>query len=111
MYVCLTCLKCLCVTLQSDGTGGSASLDIENTLWTNTVVASGQALGLVVYTGNETRSAMNTSKPQMKVGLLDMEINTLTKLLFCMVLLLSIVMMLLKVRARLPSRHSDVLLA
>ena len=50
---------------------GAVSLDIENTLWTNTVVASGNAIGIVVYSGYETRSAMNTSKPQMKVSLLE----------------------------------------
>jgi phospholipid-translocating ATPase len=31
------------------------SVNIENTMWANTVVASGTALGLVVYTGPETR--------------------------------------------------------
>lgn len=52
---------------------------MENTLWTNCVVASGTALGAVVYTGQETRSVMNNSQPRSKVGLIDMEINQLTK--------------------------------
>ena len=30
-------------------------LTVDNTLWANTVVASGTAIGLVVYTGRETR--------------------------------------------------------
>lgn len=64
---------------QSDGHGSSESLDVENTLWANCVVASGTALGVVVYTGCETRSVMNNSQPRSKVGLLDMEINQLTK--------------------------------
>jgi phospholipid-translocating ATPase len=72
------------------------SLNIENTVWTNTVVASGTALGVVIYTGYETRSVMNTSKPNMKVGLLDLEVNTLSKILFFMVLVLSLIMMFLK---------------
>lgn len=55
------------------------SLDVENTLWANTVVAAGTATGIVVYTGSETRSVMNNSQPRSKVGLLDMEINGLTK--------------------------------
>ncbi|XP_041375249.1 probable phospholipid-transporting ATPase IIB isoform X2 [Gigantopelta aegis] len=71
-------------------------LGIENTLWASTVVASGTALGVVIYTGAETRIVMNTSQPQSKTGLLDLEINTLTKLLFFAVLVLSIVMMILK---------------
>lgn len=32
------------------------SLDVENTIWANTVVAAGTATGIVVYTGCETRS-------------------------------------------------------
>jgi phospholipid-translocating ATPase len=39
---------------------------------------------------------MNTSKPQNKVGLLDKEINNLTKLLFTAVVVLSLVMVALK---------------
>jgi len=47
------------------------SLNIENTAWSNTVVASGTAIGAVIYTGKETRSVMNTSKASMKVGTLS----------------------------------------
>lgn len=65
--------------LQIDEPPVEDSLNIENTLWANTVVASGTALGLVVYTGKETRSAMNNSQPRSKVGLLDLEVNQLTK--------------------------------
>lgn len=52
---------------------------MDNTLWANTAVASGSALGIVVYTGQETRSLMNHSAIRSKVGLLDQEINQLTK--------------------------------
>lgn len=72
------------------------SLDVENTLWANTVVAAGTATGIVVYTGCETRSVMNNSQPRSKVGLLDMEINGLTKVLFCAVIGLAFTMMCLK---------------
>lgn len=72
------------------------SLDLQNTLWANTVVAAGSATGIVVYTGSETRSVMNNSQPRSKMGLLDMEINGLTKVLFCAVLGLAFVMMCLK---------------
>ena len=54
--------------VQVDGSGED-SLNIENTAWSNTVVASGTAIGAVIYTGSETRSVMNTSKAGMKVGL------------------------------------------
>ncbi|XP_017858404.1 PREDICTED: probable phospholipid-transporting ATPase IIB isoform X2 [Drosophila arizonae] len=81
-----------CVTDGSEDTG----LSVENTLWANTVVAAGTATGIVIYTGCETRSVMNNSQPRSKVGLLDTEINGLTKVLFCAVLGLSLVMMMLK---------------
>ncbi|XP_076041480.1 putative phospholipid-transporting ATPase IIA isoform X2 [Oratosquilla oratoria] len=72
------------------------SLGVENTVWAGTVVASGRLVGVVVYTGDETRAVMNNSTPRSKVGLLDMEINNLTKLLFVAVLGLTLVMMCLK---------------
>ena len=54
-------------------------LSAENVLWSNTVLAAGSAVGLIVYTGPETRAVMNTSHPKTKVGLLDEEINRLAK--------------------------------
>ncbi|KAI0225427.1 putative aminophospholipid-translocase [Massospora cicadina] len=60
------------------------SLTVENVLWANTVLASGKAVGLVVYTGSETRAALNTFHPRTKVGLIDLEINRLAKIL-CLV--------------------------
>lgn len=52
-----------------DESGGNIdeSLSIENTLWSDTVVASGTAVGVVVYTGKHTRSVMNASNPKTKV--------------------------------------------
>jgi len=44
--------------VEVDGTAED-SLNIENTAWSNTVVASGTAVGVVIYTGTETRSVMN----------------------------------------------------
>ncbi|KAK9766200.1 putative aminophospholipid-translocase [Basidiobolus ranarum] len=71
------------------------ALSVENTLWTNTVLASGTAVGLVVYTGKETRAVMNTSHPETKVGLLDMEMNRLSKILCAVTFVLSFVMIAL----------------
>lgn len=60
-------------------------LNVENILWANTVLAAGSAVGMVVYTGKETRAAMNTSDPETKTGLLDLEINRIAKVsLTCM---------------------------
>lgn len=65
-------------------------------MWANTVCAAGTATGIIVYTGNETRSVMNNSQPRSKIGLLDMEINGITKVLFCAVIGLAFVMMCMK---------------
>ncbi|XP_076448860.1 putative phospholipid-transporting ATPase IIB isoform X2 [Babylonia areolata] len=81
---------------RNDGVTVEDSLAVENTLWANTVVASGTALGVVIYTGRETRSVMNTSQPHSKIGTVDLEINTLTKMLFLAVIILSVLMMILK---------------
>ena len=72
------------------------SLSIENTIWSNTVVASGTAIGLVIYTGPECRATMNNSKPTSKMGLIDLELNDLTKILFLATVALSVLMIGLK---------------
>lgn len=69
-------------------------LNVDNTLWCNTVLASGSAIGIVVYTGSETRQSMNQSRPGVKVGLLELEINKLSKLLCLFVFVLSIILVI-----------------
>eukprot|EP01017_Pseudomicrothorax_dubius_P027041 TRINITY_DN3070_c0_g1_i2.p1 TRINITY_DN3070_c0_g1~~TRINITY_DN3070_c0_g1_i2.p1 ORF type:complete len:766 (-),score=175.45 TRINITY_DN3070_c0_g1_i2:1550-3847(-) len=64
-------------------------LHFENTLWANTVLASGTAIGLVLSTGEETRSTMNARKPRSKFGAFDAEVNYLSKLLFILTVVLS----------------------
>ncbi|CAG8498047.1 17763_t:CDS:10, partial [Acaulospora morrowiae] len=71
------------------------ALNVENTLWMNTVLASGTAIGFVIYTGKDTRAVMNTSHPSTKVGLIDHEINNLSKILFLVTFLLSFLMIAL----------------
>ncbi|KIJ61190.1 hypothetical protein HYDPIDRAFT_138015 [Hydnomerulius pinastri MD-312] len=70
-------------------------LTAENVLWANTVLAAGSAIGFVVYTGAETRAVMNTSHPETKVGLLDLEINRLAKILCAVTFALSVVLVAL----------------
>ncbi|KAJ7703301.1 aminophospholipid-transporting P-type ATPase [Mycena rosella] len=70
-------------------------LTAENVLWSNTVLAAGSTVGLVVYTGPETRAVMNTSHPETKVGLLDLEINNLAKILCAVTFVLSVVLVAL----------------
>lgn len=66
------------------------ALSLENTMWANTVLASsGHVLGMVVYTGIESRAQMNSRESQTKVGKLDLEVNLLSKYLFVAMLILS----------------------
>ncbi|KAN0027458.1 hypothetical protein ACTFIU_010412 [Dictyostelium citrinum] len=80
----------------NEESGETESLSVENTLWSNTVIASGNVIGCAVYTGRETRCVMNTSTPSTKVGLLDNELNNLSKILFVLLLCLSLLMITLK---------------
>eukprot|EP00866_Antonospora_locustae_P001524 jgi/Antlo1/1524/1815 len=50
-------------------------LYLENTMWMNTVLATGQVIGMVMYTGKETRAMQNTSKPKIKFGIFETELN------------------------------------
>ncbi|KAI5148219.1 phospholipid-translocating ATPase [Enteropsectra breve] len=59
----------------------SLSLDLDNTVWANTVIATSSALVIVVYTGHHTRSMMNTYKPRIKMGKIDHEVDFLVSVL------------------------------
>lgn len=74
-----------------------APLTIDNTAWANTVLASNAiVLAAVIYTGAQTRQALSTSTSRSKTGLLDYEINNLTKILFALTLTLSITLVALE---------------
>ncbi|KAK5096664.1 putative aminophospholipid-translocase [Lithohypha guttulata] len=84
-------------TAESDPSTTSVPLSIDNTAWANTVLASNTTtLAAIIYTGKQTRSAMSTSQSRSKIGLLEMEINTLTKILCIMTLSLSIILVALE---------------
>jgi phospholipid-translocating ATPase len=84
--------------LQNDGDlSKSAPLSIDNTAWCNTIIASHAiTLAVVMYTGPQTRSALSTSPSRSKTGLLEYEINSLTKILCALTLALSIVLVALE---------------
>lgn len=75
---------------EESGTQREA-LSLEHTLWANTVLASsGHVLGMIVFTGMETRAQMNSKPALTKVGKLDLEINRLSKFLFLVMVVLSL---------------------
>jgi phospholipid-translocating ATPase len=81
----------------SENESNSAPLTIDNTAWANTVLASNTVTyAAIVYTGSQTRAALSTSPSRSKVGLLEYEINSLTKILCILTLALSIVLVALE---------------
>ena len=75
----------------------SSPLTIDNTAWANTVLASSAVVyAVVVYTGAQTRQALSTAPSRSKVGLLELEINNLTKILCALTVTLSGVLVLLQ---------------
>jgi phospholipid-translocating ATPase len=75
----------------------SAPLTVDNTAWANTVCASSTIVyAVVVYTGPQTRAALSTSASRTKTGLLDLEIDSLVKILCALCATLSFVLVALK---------------
>ncbi|KAI5803993.1 P-type ATPase-like protein [Peziza echinospora] len=91
------------ITINSDEPESSSEasrsqpLTIDNTAWANTVLASSSTtLAAVIFTGPETRQALSTSKARSKTGLLEDEINNLTKILCFITFTLSILLVALQ---------------
>ncbi|KAI1170133.1 phospholipid-translocating P-type ATPase [Nemania sp. FL0916] len=83
--------------LSTAAVSRTAPLSIDNTAWANTVVASQvTTMAVVLYTGPQTRSALSTLPSRSKTGLLEYEINSLTKILCALTLALSIVLVALE---------------
>lgn len=79
----------------SEATGTREAITLENTLWANTVLATGKVLGLIVFTGKETKIQKSVRKPVVKLGKIDQEINALSVFLFILMVAISLVIVLL----------------
>ncbi|OXB37825.1 hypothetical protein LQV05_001540 [Cryptococcus neoformans] len=82
-------------TFPGEQTETSTPLSVENVLWANTVLAAGSAVGLVVYTGKETRAVLNTSEAGTKMGTLEKEVNKMAKILCAVTFALSVILVAL----------------
>jgi phospholipid-translocating ATPase len=69
-------------------------LGLDHTLWASTVLTKGVAVGLVMYTGKETRVAMNSNKAIPKFGICDEELNYISKLMFAVMVVISLVLVI-----------------
>ena len=75
----------------------STPLTLDNTAWANTVLASPTTVhALILYTGPQTRSALSTSPSRSKTGLLEHEINALTKILCALTAAISFLLVALE---------------
>ena len=79
------------IQCKAGGENKKEPLNLENTMWASTVVASQGVIGIVCYTGKETRAKMNASTPKVKIGVLDDELDKSNMYLFIITLILSFV--------------------
>ena len=73
------------------GANKKEPLNLENTMWASTVVASQGVIGIVCYTGKETRAKMNASSPKLKIGILDKELNRSNMYLFAITFVIAFI--------------------
>ena len=76
--------------------GDKIGIGLEQTLWRGVKMASGRAILLVIYTGKETKLSMNSKDSGNKFGILDQQLNFFSKILFFILLLLSITLVVLR---------------
>ena len=81
---------------EGEGEIKKEALGLENTVWASTILASKKIIGIVIFTGDETRARMNSSVPKIKTGVLDKELNMLNVYLFIIMVILSIILTYLK---------------
>ena len=70
-------------------------------MWANTVLTNGITHGLVMYIGKETRISMGGSNPRTKFGIIDNEINRISKFLFFIMVILAAIFLALQ-KTQLP---------
>lgn len=75
---------------------GREKLTLENSMWATTVLTNGNIVGLVAYVGRETRISMGGSSARTKFGILDEEINLMSKVLFLLMVLLTMLYLLMQ---------------
>lgn len=77
----------------TDETGGGVQpLGLDNTLWSSTVLCSAHAIVMVLFIGQDTRIRMNIKEGKLKTGRLDQELDNMTKYLFGIMVVLSVLL-------------------
>ncbi|OIR57176.1 MAG: phospholipid-translocating P-type ATPase [Amphiamblys sp. WSBS2006] len=78
------------IRMMTDSKEVLEPLDLENTLWMNTVLTGNLTLGCVVYTGNETRSQQNKTPNKSKNSRLSREMDKIVGVMVLFMILLSV---------------------
>lgn len=71
-------------------------MDLENTIWSGCSLAKGSIYGIVIYNGPESKIMMNSIEGEMKRSKVTDELNDYSKILFVLMLTLSLVLMYLR---------------
>ncbi|UKJ90694.2 cation transporting ATPase [Theileria orientalis] len=69
------------------------SLNVDNVVWMNSIVASGTIHGLVIYIGKDARACLNSKRSRTKFGLFEKELNRLFSILIVLMLGMTIIML------------------
>ena len=82
--------------LEGDIIRTKIPMDLENTIWSGCSVSKGSVVGIVIYNGPESKIMMNSIEGEIKRSLVTDELNDYSKILFFVMLTLSLVMMYLR---------------
>ncbi|XP_003372926.1 probable phospholipid-transporting ATPase NEO1 [Trichinella spiralis] len=74
------------VEKKNNPENGPFVLNVDNVLWTDTVLATGSITGVVVYTGKETQSYLKASSSSSKSSSLEHDMNIITIFSFLLIL-------------------------
>lgn len=72
------------------------SLNLENAVWAQCSISKGNIHGMVIYSGDDTKLMMSMEKTDPKRSKVDEELNTLSKLLFLIMISASVVLIVIK---------------
>lgn len=72
------------------------SIDLENSMWAQSTLTKGEIYGMVIYSGADTKLMMSRVKANPKRSKVDMELNHISKVLFCFMFVASLFLIFVK---------------
>ncbi|KRX64046.1 putative phospholipid-transporting ATPase IIB, partial [Trichinella sp. T9] len=86
------------VEKKNNPENGPFVLNVDNVLWTDTVLATGSITGVVVYTGKETQSYLKASSSSSKSSSLEHDMNIITIFSFLLMFFMALIELLLTLK-------------